>query len=91
MNETDKLVALALKVADDLEAPAAPRRMVGLGAGLLRRLARELATGPELVDGCPVCTAPLGGDPRRRYCSPRCRQAAYRSRRRDASVTGLDD
>ncbi len=32
-------------------------------------------------DGCPWCRGPLPRDPRARWCSKRCRQAAHRARR----------
>lgn len=44
-----RLVALALEVADELDAPGAGAHTLGLGAGLLRRLARELVA--RLMDG----------------------------------------
>lgn len=77
-----RLVALALEVADELDAPGAGAHTLGLGAGLLRRLARELVTGPELDrDRCPVCEAPVVQSGRGRprvYCSRRCRDRAAR-------------
>ena len=41
---------------------------------------------------CPVCNAEVGRRPRGRpryYCSPRCRQAAYRERRTSWSLDPL--
>lgn len=89
MTDTDELVALALEVAHKLDQ-AAGSRTAGLAAGLLRRLAREVATGPEPeCRRCPPpCGAELGPDPRAKYCSPAHRQRAYR--RRYASVTVVD-
>ena len=90
VTDTDGLVALALEVAHKLDQAAASRT-AALAAGLLRRLAREIATGsePEGRRCPPPCGAGLGPDPRARYCSPACRQRAYR-RRRYASVTVVD-
>lgn len=36
--------------------------------------------GTVTAASCPVCAAPLPGGRARLWCSPRCRQAAYRRR-----------
>ena len=85
-----RLVALALKVADELDHPATGVRVAPLAGGIIRRLAREATTGPEPT-GCPECGAPLGDDPRRRYCCTAHRQRAWRARHRDVTATHRDN
>jgi len=36
---------------------------------------------------CPVCANPFTPTRRQRYCSPACRQAAWRTRHRDPAAT----
>ncbi len=38
-------------------------------------------TSPEGVNSCPICQTTFARVRRQRYCSPACRQAAWRSRR----------
>ncbi len=41
---------------------------------------RPTREGYVTAKGCPVCGTPLRGRADRRYCTPACRQSAYRAR-----------
>lgn len=65
--------SLARAWADDLAA-----RMPSIRE--LRRRLLAIADGAEVGEPCQVCGAPMAGRSDRAYCSPACRQRAYRRR-----------
>lgn len=80
---------MSLELARTLALVAGDVERRGLSyAGVLRRAARALAdVGEPSTAGCPRCRAPVDRKPTgrpARYCSPRCRKAAWRERNRDA-------